>query len=293
MGPDFFQWCPVTGHGAMGRNWKFHLILRKKIFTLRLTGRALEQAAHRGYGVSFCGDIQNLPVQPALNEPALAGGLGRWCPEVPSNPSFGDSVWTMHCLPCNVEVCLKASLFLHLVCRPVFIKAEKSPTPPSCFFFPGRCVLLCKKSAPSVAMTGVLCQGDRSCPEQFLGCERARLLQHSICKLMGQEAESHQLPLTLEKWGCSQSFTDTKHIADFRMWGLKANESITRSLAASLRDSSGWTQRSWVLDGNWIFINSCESVLKQLGHINEFFCYEGRTRYCRDLLPASVWCMRK
>lgn len=146
-----------------------------------------------------------------------------------------------------------------------------------------------------MATTGVLRWGDRSCSEQFLWCERPHLLQHKvgICKLIGQDAESLQLPLALEKWGCSQSFIDAKHIADFIMWGLKANESITRSLAASLQDSSGWTQRSWVLDGNWIFINSCESVLKQLGHINEFFYYGGRTRYCRDVLPASVWCMRK
>lgn len=159
--------------------------------------------------------------------------------------------------------------------------------------FPGRCVLLCKKSAPSMARTGVLCWGDRSCSEQFLWCERLRLLQHSVCKLIGQDAEGLQLPLALEKWDCSQGFIDTKHVADFIMWGLKARESITRSLAASLQDSSGWTQRSWVLDGNWIFINSCQSVLKQLGHINEFFYYGGKTRYCRDLLPASVWCMRK
>lgn len=46
--------------------------MRKKFFE---DDRALQQAAQRGYGVSFCGDIQSLlgrdPVQPALREPAL------------------------------------------------------------------------------------------------------------------------------------------------------------------------------------------------------------------------------
>ena len=40
---------------------------------------ALEQVAERGCGVSFSGDIQNLPgrgrVQPAVGDPASAGGV--------------------------------------------------------------------------------------------------------------------------------------------------------------------------------------------------------------------------
>jgi len=40
---------------------------------------ALEQAAQKGCGVSFSGDIQDPPgqgpVQPAVGDPALAGGL--------------------------------------------------------------------------------------------------------------------------------------------------------------------------------------------------------------------------
>jgi len=42
-------------------------------------GGALEPAAQRGCGVSFFGDIQNLPgcspVQPAVGDPALARGF--------------------------------------------------------------------------------------------------------------------------------------------------------------------------------------------------------------------------
>jgi len=56
---------------------KFHLNMRKN-FTLSVT-RTLEQAAQRSCGVSLSGDIQDPPgqgpVQPAVGDPALAGGL--------------------------------------------------------------------------------------------------------------------------------------------------------------------------------------------------------------------------
>ena len=51
---------------------------------------ALAQAAQRGCGVSFSGDIPAPPgfgaVQPALGDPAWAGGWAGWPTEVPSSP---------------------------------------------------------------------------------------------------------------------------------------------------------------------------------------------------------------
>lgn len=56
------------------RHRKFHLNVRKNFYTVRL-----EQAAQRGWGVSFSGDSQNPlgcdPGQPAPGEPALAEQL--------------------------------------------------------------------------------------------------------------------------------------------------------------------------------------------------------------------------
>ena len=58
---------------------------------------ALEQAAQGGCGVSFSGDIPDPPgcgpVQPALGDPAWAGGLDWVTTEVPSNPCHSVILW--------------------------------------------------------------------------------------------------------------------------------------------------------------------------------------------------------
>jgi len=58
---------------------------------------ALAQVAQRGCGVSFSGDTQDLPgqspVQPALGDPALAGGWTGWPTEVPANPDHAVILW--------------------------------------------------------------------------------------------------------------------------------------------------------------------------------------------------------
>ncbi|GAB0208567.1 mitochondrial enolase superfamily member 1 [Grus japonensis] len=68
---------------------KFHLNMRKKLLHFE-SDRALEQAAQRGCGVSFSGDIQNPsgrnPVQPALGDPAVAGGLDEMISRDPFQP---------------------------------------------------------------------------------------------------------------------------------------------------------------------------------------------------------------
>jgi len=71
-----FQWCPATGQGAQTEAQEVPSEHEEEFFHSEGDG-ALEQAAQGGCGVSFSGDIQNLPgkgpVQPAVGDPASAG----------------------------------------------------------------------------------------------------------------------------------------------------------------------------------------------------------------------------
>ena len=80
MGPNSFQWCPVTGQGEWAQTEAQEVPSEHGEELLPSEGDgALEQAAQGGCGVSFSGDIQDPPgqgpVQPAVGDPASAGWL--------------------------------------------------------------------------------------------------------------------------------------------------------------------------------------------------------------------------
>ena len=68
MGPNSFQWCPVTGKGATGAQ-KIPYKYEEELFYWE-SDRVLAQAAQRGSAVSSSGDTQNprgcFPVQPTV-----------------------------------------------------------------------------------------------------------------------------------------------------------------------------------------------------------------------------------
>jgi len=98
MGPNSFQWCPVTAQEATDTHWSIGSSTWTWGRTSSLWGWwSTGTGCQRGCGVSFSGDIKNPPshgpVQLALGESPLARGWTRWSPEVPSNPYCSAILW--------------------------------------------------------------------------------------------------------------------------------------------------------------------------------------------------------
>ena len=80
MRPDCFQWCPAQDEGQWAQTEAYEVPAEHEKELLYFEGDgALEQVAQKCCGFSFSGDIQDPPgqgpVQPAVGDPALAGGL--------------------------------------------------------------------------------------------------------------------------------------------------------------------------------------------------------------------------
>ena len=89
----------------MSQWWQCSFPVRVKELLPSEGDGALAQAAQGGGGVSFSGDIQDLPgqgpVQATVGDPASAGGWTRWPTEVPSNPYHSVILW--FCLPVSLS----------------------------------------------------------------------------------------------------------------------------------------------------------------------------------------------
>jgi len=115
------RWGLGAGHKLEQR--KLQLKMRKNFFPLRGAG-ALAQAAQGGCGVSFSGDIPAPPgrgaVQPALGDPAWAGGWAGGSPKVPFNPHHPGILW----------VCGTASRSCPAGSVALLARSRGTPTPP-------------------------------------------------------------------------------------------------------------------------------------------------------------------
>jgi len=91
MGPDFFSGAQRQDKGQRAQTEAQEVPSEHEEELLHSEGDgALAQAAQGGCGTSFSGDIQDPPgqgpVQPAIGDPALTGGLDQVIPRGPFQP---------------------------------------------------------------------------------------------------------------------------------------------------------------------------------------------------------------
>ena len=99
MGPDSFQWCPVTGQEATGTNWS----MRSSVWTW---GRTSSLWGWRSTGTGCPEGLWSLLLwrysRPGWTLSCAAcsrwpcfsrGGWTRWSSEVPSNPEHSVTLW--------------------------------------------------------------------------------------------------------------------------------------------------------------------------------------------------------
>ena len=103
MGPDSFQWCPATGQGAMGTNWSRGSSSWRQGRTSSLwEGWSPGPGCPEGLWSLLLWRYSNPPgrgpVQPAVGDPALTGGLDYLIPRGPFQPlTFSDSMILWFC----------------------------------------------------------------------------------------------------------------------------------------------------------------------------------------------------
>ena len=130
-GPDSFRWCQQQDKGQWAQTEAEEVPAEHEEELLPSEGDgALEQAAQGGCGVSFSGDTQDLPghgpVQPAVGDPAFAGGLDEMTHRGPFQPrTFCDSVKPWCCFLLLSSLGMSSHLLYLFLASPGSQEVEK------------------------------------------------------------------------------------------------------------------------------------------------------------------------